>query len=122
MRDEDDMMRQHHRLERLVDLAEEGWISGELHIHRPQGDVPLLIQASDLNVGPVISWWIQQKPEYLWKEVAPKRFSFLMGGEDERRGGALLFFDLERPLLIQEAAPEYPSSLNYLETAKKQGT
>jgi len=44
-----------------------------------------------------------------------------MGGEDERRGGALLFFHLERPLLIQEAAPEYPSSLIYLETAKKQG-
>ena len=37
VRDEDDMMRQHHRLERLVDLAEEGWISGELHIHRPLG-------------------------------------------------------------------------------------
>ena len=85
------MLRQHHRLERLVDLAEEEWISGELHIHRPQGDVPLLIQASDLNVGPVISWWNQQKPEYLWKEVAPKRFSYFMGEEDERRGGALLF-------------------------------
>ena len=126
--EEDDILRQHHRLERLVDLAEEGWISGELHIHRPLGEVPLLIQASDLHVGPVISWWNQrnpwkeqQKPEYLWKEVAPKRFSFLMGGEDERRGGALLFFDLERPLLIQEAAPEYPSSLNNLEMAKKQG-
>jgi len=60
VRDEDDMMRQHHRLERLVDLAEEGWISGELHIHRPLGDVPLLIQASDLHVGPVISWWNQE--------------------------------------------------------------
>ena len=85
--EEDAMLRQHHRLERLVDLAEEGWISGELHIHRPLRDVPLLIQASDLHVGPVISWWNQQnswkerqKPEYLWKEFAPKRFSFLMGG------------------------------------------
>ena len=109
-------------------MAEEGWILGELHIHRPLGDVPLHIQASDLHVGSVVSWWNQrnpwkeqQKPEYLWKEVATKRFSFLMGGEDERGGGALLFFDLERPLLIQEAAPEYPSSLIYLETAKKQG-
>ena len=44
-----------------------------------------------------------------------------MGGEDERRGGALPFFDLERPLLIQEAASEYPSSLDYLEMVKKQG-
>ena len=35
--------------------------------------------------------------------------------------GRSFFFDLERPLLIQEAAPEYPSSLNYLEMAKKQG-
>ena len=88
----------------------------------------MIIQEAYLHIELVISLWNQRnpweeqpKPENLWKEAAPKRFSYLMGGEDERRGGALLFFHLERPLLIQEAAPEYPSSLNCLEMAKKQG-
>src|SRR5688500_6962125 len=44
-------------LKRIADLASEGWWSGDLHIHRPPGDVELLMKAEDLRVGPVITWW-----------------------------------------------------------------
>src|SRR5262249_8852496 len=36
-------------LERLADLAVEGWWSGELHIHRPLEDIELLMKAEDLH-------------------------------------------------------------------------
>src|SRR5262249_52051331 len=45
------------QLKRLVDLASEGWWSGETHIHRPMADIELLMQAEDLHVAPVITWW-----------------------------------------------------------------
>jgi hypothetical protein len=44
-------------LRRLVDLSREGWWSGELHVHRPVADIELLMQAEDLHVAPVITWW-----------------------------------------------------------------
>jgi hypothetical protein len=118
----------HHSLKRLAHLSEEGWWSGELHIHRPLADVPLLMKAEDLHVGPVITWWNKNDPwknrpppKMLWQEAAPDRLFYAMGGEDERRGGALLFFKLHRPLPIQAAGPEYPSSIVYLEAAAEQG-
>src|SRR5438128_2651153 len=49
-------------LRRLADLASEGWWSGELHVHRPLADVELLMQAEDLHVAPVITWWNKQNP------------------------------------------------------------
>lgn len=109
-------------LHRLYDLAAEGWYSGELHIHRPVGQVPLLLQASDLDVGPVITWWNRQNP---WTQPPAStlqrtedgRFYDLMGGEDERGGGALLYFGLTRPIEITSAEREYPASTIYLREA-----
>jgi len=42
-----------------------------------------------------------------------------MGGEDERGGGALLFFNLSRPLDITGAAREYPSPMKFLAEARQ---
>jgi hypothetical protein len=49
-----------NRLRRLVNLAKEGWWSGDLHVHRPPEDMELLMQAEDLHVAPVITWWNAQ--------------------------------------------------------------
>jgi hypothetical protein len=49
------------------------------------------------------------------------RFYHLLAGEDERGGGALLFFNLKRPLEIAEAEREFPSPMAYLLEAKQQG-
>src|SRR5262249_5492025 len=45
------------KLERLVEMAAEGWWCGDLHVHRPVADIELLMQAEDLHVAPVITWW-----------------------------------------------------------------
>src|SRR5262245_41551020 len=58
-------------LRRITDLAAQGWWSGELHVHRPVADVPLLMRAEDLHVAPIISWWNKNN---LWAgRAAPAR-------------------------------------------------
>ena len=116
------------KLDRLADLAAEGWWSGETHIHRPIDQVPLLMRAEDLHFGQVLTWWNQRNP---WVDIPlPKplihpfdgnRFAQWMGGEDERDGGALLFFNLQQPLDILAGRKHFPSSLVYAKQAKEAG-
>ena len=111
-------------MERLVDLAAEGWWSGELHVHRPIESIELLMLAEDLHVAPVITWWNKTN---LWdrKELPVNpivgfdgnHFYHMLGGEDEREGGALLYFNLKEPLAITSAGREYPSPLKFVDEA-----
>jgi hypothetical protein len=111
---------------RLVDLSKEGWWSGDLHVHRPLKDVELLMRAEDLHVAPVITWWNKRD---LWKDKEipattvtrfdHDRFYEVMAGEDEREGGALMYYRLPKPLAIGDSTREYPSPVTYLLEAKK---
>jgi len=113
-------------LKRMVSLAEEGWWSGELHVHRPLKDIELLMQAEDLHVAPVMTWWNKKN---LWSQQAipskrlvrfeQDRFYQIMAGEDEREGGALMFFHLSEPLAIADASREYPSPMKFVEQARR---
>jgi hypothetical protein len=130
---------------RIADLARDGWWSGETHVHRPAGlgtrtisleavnsEIAMHLRAEDLHIAPVITWWNQRS---LWKDMATPaaaealrrvdgdRFFNLLAGEDERGGGALLFFNLHQPLDLPEggrAHPEYPSSSKFLQAAKRE--
>src|ERR1051325_4152338 len=111
-------------IRRLTDLSREGWWSGELHVQRPLADIELLMRAEDLHVAPVITWWNKINP---WKDRSPSnvfvrfdsdRFYHVMGGEDERAGGALLYFNLPRPLKIADAKYESPSPMKFLLEAR----
>jgi hypothetical protein len=113
-------------MSRFVDMKKEGWWSGDLHIHRPVEDIELLMRAEDLHIGPVITWWNKQNlwkdkplPDKLLVQVEGNRFYHVMAGEDEREGGALLYFNLSRPLEITEAAREYPSPAVFLGQARQ---
>ena len=114
-------------LEHISNLAAEGWWSGELHVHRPVADAELLMRAEDLHVAPIITWWNRRN---LWSNAPPanplrqfdgNRFVHLVGGEDEREGGALLYFNLKKPLAIAAATRHFPSSLVYAKEARQQG-
>lgn len=111
-------------LQRIARLREHGWYSGDLHIHRPVEHVPLLMQAEDLDVGPVITWWNDQNvwqntavPATTRQTVNGHRLMDVMAGEDEREGGALLFFGLSEPLAITGASREYPSPVTFIDAA-----
>jgi hypothetical protein len=110
------------QLERIVDLAQEGWWSGDLHVHRPLADIEQLMQAEDLHIATVITWWnsrnewagLKQLPEHPLIRFDENRYYHVMAGEDEREGGALLFFQLRRPLAITGASREYPSPMEFV--------
>jgi len=113
-------------MNRFISMKSQGWWSGELHVHRPLKDVPLLMDAEDLHVAPVITWWNKRNlwektslPQELVQKTGKDRFYHAMAGEDEREGGALLFFNLSKPLPIQGATREYPSPVDYLLLARK---
>lgn len=112
-------------MQRFVDMKAEGWWSGDLHIHRDPEEIQLLMLAEDLHIAPLITWWNQNnywqdkpRPDPLLVQFDNNRFYHLMGGEDERGGGALLYFNLEQPLPITEAKREYPSAVEFLKMSR----
>jgi hypothetical protein len=114
-------------LKRIADMAAEGWWSADLHVHRPVGDIELLMRAEDLHVAPVMTWWNNRN---LWSTTAPpadtlvrfdgNRLYDVMAGEDEREGGALLYFHLKKPLAIAGSKREFPSPMVFVAEARKQ--
>ena len=113
-------------LQRHVNMAEEGWYAGDLHIHRPVKDIELLMRAEELYVAPVITWWNEKSewekeplPENPLVEFEDGRYAHLLAGEDEREGGALLYFNLPRPLDLTGSTREYPSPLSFVEQARR---
>ncbi|MHC4177444.1 MAG: CehA/McbA family metallohydrolase, partial [Planctomycetota bacterium] len=116
------------RLKRIADLATRGWYSGDLHVHRPVEDMKLLMRAEDLHVAPVITWWnnrndwaARELPDDPLVRFDGNRFYRVMAGEDEREGGALMFFGRQRPLAIAGSSREYPSPMKFVEQARSDG-
>ena len=114
-------------LERIANLAAAGYWSGDLHVHRSPKDIELLMKAEDLHVAPVITWWNAKNS---WKKTQlpsdPLRrfegayFSRVLAGEDERNGGAFMYFNLSRPVDITRAKKEYPCPIYFIEQALQQ--
>lgn len=113
-------------LERLVDLGAEGWWSGDLHIHRSLDEAEMLMRAEDLHIAQFTSWWnrsnpwdSQALPAALPMRMDGNRFYHSLAGEDERDGGALLYFNLDRPLNITGGTRHYPSSMVFVREARQ---
>lgn len=113
-------------LKRAVNMTDESWWSGDLHVHRPLKDMELLMQAEDLHIAPDITWWNKKNeweklkiPEKTVLQFPGQRYCDQMAGEDERGGGALLFFRMKQPMQITRADREYPSSVTFLNQAKE---
>lgn len=115
-----------YQIGRIASLAHEGWWSGDLHVHRRPSDIELLMRAEDLHVAPIITWWNshnlwvgQAHPDPLLIRFDTDRYYYQMAGEDERMGGALIYFGLAQPLPIAQAGPEYPSPMEFVLQARK---
>ena len=110
-------------LKRWIDMNDRGWYSGDLHVHRPLGDMPLLLRAEDLNLAPVLTHWnrshLNVKPPYLVQvtdkgAASPKPRCFhKLAQEDERAGGAVMLFNLKRPILLPNVTHHAPSGFAY---------
>ena len=114
-------------LQRIANLATEGWWSGETHLHRGPEQVELLMQAEDLHIACAHTWWNDGNP---WAnhpvpakplvQFDGNRFYDQLCGEHERGGGALLFIGLKQPLPIVGSQYEYPPAMKFLRMAKEQ--
>lgn len=93
-------------LERLVDPEALGWFAGDLHNHRSATDTPELMRTEVLHVAPVVTWWngvLNYDPSQSEVRLLPNGGVLdQTGGEDERVGGALMFFRLKQPLTLPE--------------------
>lgn len=111
------------QLRRITQLREEGWYSGDLHVHRSAADIRLLLMAEDLDFAPVIDWWngpaedAKPVPKTDFR-VDGHRIYSIRAGEDEREGGALLYFGLDRPLDLRVQSREIPSPMEFVKQAR----
>lgn len=110
-------------MERFLDSTDEGWYSGDLHVHRPADGIELAMRADDLHIAPLVSWSTKLAPPKSFDSAPVKfdrnRFYQLFAGRDEREGSGLLFFHLAEPLALHGAAKEYPASVEWLTKAKQ---
>ena len=116
------------KIDRWINMAERGWYSGDLHIHRPLEDMPQLLLAEDLNVAPVITAW-NQRNEWTGKEIPADKVvnvdethaCGILAQEDERGGGAVMVMNLDAPIDLGEASRWYPPGMAYCRVAHEQG-
>ena len=110
-------------LSRIANLREKGWYSGDLHVHRPVADIETLMKAEDLDFAPVIEWWNASGRNLKATDQTEHNFDGhrryqLRAGEDEREGGALLYFGLNEPLAIRSQSREFPSPMKFVADAR----
>ncbi|MCC6793871.1 MAG: hypothetical protein IT366_02040 [Candidatus Hydrogenedentes bacterium] len=115
-------------ISRFVDMPGHGWWPGDLHVHRPPENIELLMRAEDLHVAPVITWWNNKNywanrpiPEHALVQFDGNRFYDVMAGEDERNGGAFLYYGELAPIDLLHCDKEYPSPLSISMASKKSG-
>ena len=114
-------------LTRIADLKPEGYFAADLHVHRAPQELPLHLQAEDLSIASVQTWWNQSNP---WEKFSPpqpvktnggERFYHILSGEDERGGGALLYHCSAETIDITGASREWPISTVFLDQAAELG-
>ena len=113
-------------LGRFVNMAADGWWSGDLDVQRPAKDLQLLMRADDLHFVQLVTWpggksllakSILKGPVVQFDETY---FLHLAAGVDARAGGQLLFFNTAEPLDLAGADSEFPPQQASIETAKRQ--
>ena len=115
-------------MQRFVDMSTHGWWSGDLDVRRPVRDVELLMEADDLHVAQVITWWNEknqwagrQPPEDPLVRFGDHRYYHLMAGGHSRAGTAVQCFHLPGPLepAVRAGNDEYPPLVKQLLKARE---
>ena len=114
-------------LRRFVDMAAEGWWSGDLDVRRPTRDVELLMEADDLHIAEVVTWRNEKTMPggRLSKERIVRfdrnRYFDQTSGASVRSATELLIFNLPAPLKLSSTDGEYPPIIKSLVDARGKG-
>ncbi|MBI3694293.1 MAG: CehA/McbA family metallohydrolase, partial [Acidobacteria bacterium] len=113
---------------RFYDMRRQGWYPGDLHIHRAPDELPLLLRAEDLTVGPTITRHLPGRetppfPSTALLAVDDAHFASVQNQEIERLGkghGAVVLLNTPRP--ADEAMTAlYPMEVEFCRQARAQG-
>jgi len=113
-------------LERIADLASDGWYAGDLHNHRTVQEMPLLMRAENIHIGYVPFYWgyhpwkrkeAQPGRKELLVELDGGRFLFQNAYEDERRDGTAMIFNIFETLDIPKPDNEMPPVITLIKKA-----
>jgi hypothetical protein len=106
-------------------MAERGWWSGDLHVHRSPDDVGLLLQAADLHFAPTIGCFNDEFTLVPWPTEVRRRLDSrtysVDNCEDERPWGAALFIGVKSPMRLYRRNAQYPSPLTTWREARERG-
>ena len=111
-------------LRRFIDMAADGWWSGDLDVRRPTRDIELAMQADDLHVAEVVTWrngknsWGNRPPKETVVRFDGNRYYNQMAGAFARSGTELLLLNLPAPLKLPSAEGEYPPVMKFLLDAR----
>ena len=118
-------------LNRWIDMNDRGWYSGDLHNHRRVEEMPILLQAEDLNLSPTITDWIWEdravaEPPTLSTAVrqAGNRHQYSVLDKEVERleagPGAVALLGLRSPISF-EGYRLYPPNAVFCHGARRQG-
>ncbi len=119
-------------MRRFVDMAGEGWWSGDMYVRRDPRDLQLLMRAEDLYVAQLVTW-PHEKTRRLPQPAAGsplvkfdnRRYYHPLAGRDARAGGGLCYYQLEEipPQFARGARldQEFPSSVEIASQLKQGG-
>jgi len=115
---------------RFYDLNRLGWYSGDLHIHRRPEEMPLLLRAEDLNIGPTITRHLggsgAEPPPYPRTALLPvdsTHWASVHNQEVERLGrghGAVVLLNAGQPF-DPPASILFPLESDYARQAQERG-
>jgi len=114
-------------MQRFIDMAAEGWWSGDLDVRRPVRDIELLMEADDLHVAQVVTWrnnsdtWNGRTPKEPLVRFDDNRFYQAMAGAAVQPGTELLVLNQSSPWKLQPADAEYPPLVQRLVDAREKG-
>ncbi len=119
-------------LGRFVDMTDGGWYSGDLNVRRPLKDIELLMDADDLHVAQVVTWFNDKdlmgnlpRPKEPLVTFDRDRSYHVMAGGHSQAGTELLYFNAPSPLLrvrpeqAGAAAWEYPPLVKHAIEARQ---
>lgn len=116
------------QLERFLNMAEDGWWSGDVDVRRPPCDIEWLMQAEDLHMVPLQTWWDGpgarprlDRPEKPLVRFDGDRYCHLLAGQQTKAGGTVLYFNLPAALPLGGSDAEYPPIARDIERAREQG-
>jgi hypothetical protein len=114
-------------LSRFIDMAADGWWSGDLDVRRPTRDIELLMEADDLHIAQVVTWRNDKSP---WGDRFPKepvvrfdgnRFYSQTAGVSVRASTELLLLNLPSPLKLPATEGDYPPMMKFLPDVRGKG-